>query len=63
MVNFIGVAEAGTLRLDLRALKSQNTIFFLRIPFYTVQRYHNYKNPLGRILDTLSRSNSMLPLL
>ena len=32
----LGVAEAGTLRLDLRALKSQNPIFFLRIPFYTV---------------------------
>ena len=44
--------KAGTLRLDLRALKSQNPIFFLRIPFYTVQSYHNYKNPVGRI-DTL----------
>ena len=32
----LGVAEAGTLRLDLRALKSQNPVFFLRIPFYTV---------------------------
>ena len=32
----LGVAEAGTLRLDLRALKSQNPIFFLRIPFYIV---------------------------
>ena len=31
-----GVAEAGTLRPDFRALKSQNPIFFLRIPFYTV---------------------------
>ena len=26
----LGVAEAGTLNLDLRALKSQNPIFFLR---------------------------------
>ena len=43
------MAEAGTLRLHLRALKSQNTIFFPRIPFYTVQSYHNYKNPVGRI--------------
>ena len=50
----LGVAETGTLRLDLRALKSQKTFFFLRIPFYTVQRYHNYKNPVGRI-DTLRR--------
>ena len=25
----LGVAEAGTLKLDLRALKSQNPIFFL----------------------------------
>ena len=40
----LGVAEAGTLRLDLRALKSQNPIFFLRIPFYTLQSFHNYKN-------------------
>ena len=48
----LGVAEAGTLRLDLRALKSQNPIFFLIIHFYTVQSYHNYKNPVGRI-DTL----------
>ena len=31
-----GVAEAGTLRPDFRALKSQNPIFFLRIPFNTV---------------------------
>ena len=31
-----GVAEARTLSLDLRALKSQNPIFFLRIHFYTV---------------------------
>ena len=36
------------------ALKSQNPIFFRRIPFYTLQSYHNYKNPVGRI-DTLSR--------
>ena len=32
----VGVAEAGTLKLDLRALKSQNPINFLRIPFYTL---------------------------
>ena len=31
----LGGAEEGTLKLDLRALKSQNPIlFFLRIPFY-----------------------------
>ena len=48
------MAEAGTLRLDLRVFKSQNPIFFLRIPFYTVQSYHNYKNPVGR-MDTLRR--------
>ena len=29
----LGVAEAGTLRLDLRALKSQNPIFFLEYLF------------------------------
>ena len=29
----LGVADAGTLKLDFRALKSQNPIFFLRIPF------------------------------
>ena len=45
----LGVAEAGTLRQDFRALKSQNPIFFLRIPFYTVLRYHNYKNLVGRM--------------
>ena len=43
----MGVAEAGTLKLDLRALKSRNPIFFLRIPFYTLSS-HNYKNPVGR---------------
>ena len=32
----LGVAEATTLRPDFRALKSQNPIFFVRIPFYTV---------------------------
>ena len=32
----LGVAEAGTLKLDLRALKSQNPIYFLRMPFYTL---------------------------
>ena len=45
----LGVAEAGTLRQDFRALKPRNPIFFLRIPFYTVLRCHNYKNPVGRI--------------
>ena len=29
----LGLAEAGTLKLDLRALKCQNPIFFLRIPY------------------------------
>ena len=43
----VGVAEAGTLKLDHRALKYQNPIFFLRIPFYTLSS-HNYKNPVGR---------------
>ena len=32
----VGVAEAGTLKLDLRALKYQNPFFFLRVPFYTL---------------------------
>ena len=32
----LGVADAETLRLDLRVLKSQNPIIFLRIPFYKV---------------------------
>ena len=32
----LGVAEAGTLKLNLRALKCQNPISFLRIPFYTL---------------------------
>ena len=33
----LGVAEAGTLKLDLRALKCQNPFFFLRIPFYSLR--------------------------
>ena len=53
----LGVAEAGTLRLDLRALKSQNPFFFLKIPFNTVYSYHNYKSPVGRI-DTLSSNDN-----
>ena len=32
----LGVAEAWTLKLDPRALKSRNPTFFLRIPFYTL---------------------------
>ena len=31
--SWLGVAEAGTLKLDLRALKCQNPIFCLGIPF------------------------------
>ena len=31
----LGMAEAGTLKLYLKALKCQNPILFLRIPFYT----------------------------
>ena len=42
------MAEVGTLKLDLRALKCQNPIF-LRIPFYTLWCYNNYKNPVDRI--------------
>ena len=34
--SLLGVALAWTLKLDLRALKSQNPIYFLRIPFYTL---------------------------
>ena len=33
----LGVAKAGELKIDLRALKCQHPIFFLRIPFYTSQ--------------------------
>ena len=50
------MAEVGTLKLDLRALKCQNPICF-RILFYTLESYHNYKNPVGRI-DTLNKSPS-----
>ena len=32
----LGVAESGTLKLDFRASKSQNPIFFLRIPLNTI---------------------------
>ena len=36
-VTFVGhIVEAGTLEIDLRALKRQNPIFFLKIPFYTL---------------------------
>ena len=51
----LGVAEAGTLNLDLSVLKSQNPIFFLRIPFNTLWSYHNYKTPVGHI-DTLKEN-------
>ena len=47
------MAEAGTLKLDFRALKCLNPFFFLRIPFYTLQRYQNSKNPVGGT-DTLT---------
>ena len=50
------MAEAGTLKLDFRALKSQNPFFFLRIPFYTLWSYYNCKNPVGPI-DTLKQLN------
>ena len=30
--------------------------FFLRIRFYTLESYHNYKNPVGRI-DSLKKNN------
>ena len=49
----LGVAEVEILKLDLRALKSQNPIFFLKMPFNTLQSNHNHKNPVGRI-DTLT---------
>ena len=47
------MAEAGTLKPDFRALKCRNRVFFLGIPFCTLQRYQKSKNPVGRI-DTLS---------
>ena len=49
------MAEAGTLKPDFRALKCRNRVFFLGIPFCTLQRYQKSKNPVGRI-DTLSVS-------
>ena len=48
----LGVAEAGTLKPDFRALKCRNRVFFLGIPFCTLQRYQKSKNPVGHI-DTL----------
>ena len=60
----LGVAGVGTLKLDLRALKCRNPIFFLRIPFYALQCYHNHTNPVGCI-DTLMQPEALrfwLPL-
>ena len=45
--------KVGTLKLDLRALKCENPIFFLRILFYILESCHNYENPVGR-KDTLN---------
>ena len=48
----MGVAKAGSLKLVFRAKKRRRQFFFLRILFYTLKRYQNYKNPAGGI-DTL----------
>jgi len=49
----LDVAEAGTLKLDLRALKCRNPMFFFsQNAFLHIVEIPNYKNPVGRI-DTV----------
>ena len=53
-VNFIGHDSSGQFKARYLGVKILESIFFfLRIPFYTLLSYHNYKNPVGR-LDTYS---------
>ena len=55
----LGVAEVGTLKLDLRVLKCQDPIFFLEHFFNTLESCHNYENPVGSI-DTLIYTSELI---
>jgi len=58
-VNFIGRGWNGKFEASFWGVKRSESIlfsypFYFPIPFYTLKRYQNSKNPVGRI-DTLNR--------